>query len=97
MKKSRKLNIKLTLNEYNSLIGNEMIRTLCAGILASPEKRGGYIVLRLTEGDLKELIGFVAAEANHATTKKEEEVLGDVFDNLDGILFDTRMKSHQQQ
>lgn len=68
--------------EYNSLIGNEMIKTICGDMLVSPRKRGGSIVLRLTEEDLEELVGFVAAEANHAKTREEEEALGDVFDNL---------------
>jgi len=90
MKKSQKHSVELRHGEYDALLRNPMIESLCDHLLASPKKRGGYMVLRLTEFDLEELTGFVAAEANHAKTREEEEVLGEVCDHLEALLFRIR-------
>ena len=86
MKKPQKHSVELQPDEYKTLIRNPMLASACADLLASPRRRSGYLVLRLTEGQLDELTGWVAAEANHAKTREEKEALGDVCDGLESVL-----------
>jgi len=41
--------------------------------------------LLLTQNELKKLIGYVAAEANHARKKSEQEDLNSICDYLESI------------
>ena len=91
MNKSDKHSVELTPGEYDALVQNSMIQAMCGDLLASPRKRSGYLVLRLTAAQLEELTGFVAAEANHAETREEEDALGDVCERLEGILAGIRI------
>jgi hypothetical protein len=43
--------------------------------------------LLLTEYELKELVGFVAAEANHSSSKRNERELSDIFEQLEAALY----------
>jgi hypothetical protein len=86
MKKPKKHSVELRPDEYETLLRNPMIASMCDDLLKSPCRRGDYLVFNLTEGQLKELTGWVAAEANHAKTIEEEEALGDVCDGLESAL-----------
>jgi hypothetical protein len=93
MEKHEKHSVELGPDEYDTLMRNPMIASLCDDLLASPRKRSGYLVLRLTAGQLEYLTGFVAAEANHAKTRAEEDSLGDVCEHLEGVLSGIRSKN----
>ena len=41
-----------------------------------------YLVAHYTLDDLEDVVGFVAAEANHATNKKLQRELEDLYDRL---------------
>ena len=95
MKTSEKHSVELTPDEYDALKQNSLIQIACKDLLASPRKRSGYFILCLTKGQLEELTGFVAAEANHADTREEEEALGDVCEYLEGILYNIRLGNNR--
>ena len=42
--------------------------------------------VKLTVDDLEDLIGHVAAEANHAKTERVQEILGGIFDKIEALL-----------
>ena len=95
MKKLEKHEVELLPDEYEALICNRMGASACDDLLASPRKRSGYLVLHLTEGQLEDLTGWVAAEANHAKTTEEEEALGDVCEHLESDLSGIRMRGNR--
>ncbi len=86
MNNTKKHDVELRPDEYAALMRNEMILSICEQMLASPRRRGGCVVLRLTAAQLDELAGWVAAEANHAKTRAEEDVLGEVCEQLESVL-----------
>ena len=92
MKKPETHEVELRRDEYAALIRNAMIMAACEDMLASPRRRSGYVVLCLTEGQLQDLTGWVAAEANHAKTRDEEESLGEVCDHLESVLTSIGMR-----
>ncbi len=86
MKKRKTHLVELGTDEYATLIGNRMIMSACDDMLASPRRSSGYVVLRLTQGQLEDLTGWVAAEANHTKNRDEEEALSDVWQQLESVL-----------
>ena len=69
--KSERVEIELDYYEFEALKANRMISDMCGRYLKSAEKRGDYVVLDLSVQDANDLAGWVAAEANHATSKKK--------------------------
>lgn len=96
MKKTKKHAIELQPHEYAALIRNSMIMSMCEEMLAAPRRRSGCVVLRLTEAQLEDLAGWVAAEANHAKTRDLEEVLGEVCEQLEGVLTAAKISRNQK-
>jgi len=90
MMKPEKHRLELRPDEYEALVGNPMIVSTCDKALQSARKRSDYMVLRLTEAEIEDLTGWVAAEANHAKTRSEEEALGEVCEYLETQLFAMR-------
>ena len=86
MAKSKKHSVELRPDEYETLMRNPMIASMCDDLLKSPRKRGDYLVLSLTAGQLEDLTGWVAAESNHAKSREEEEALDDICDGLESAL-----------
>ena len=95
MQKPNKYSVELRPDEYDTLLRNPLIESACGDLLASPKKRSGYLVLRLTVEQLEEFTGFVAAEANHAQTREEEDALGEVCECLEGVLSDIRFRRNR--
>ena len=73
--------------DYNILKNNSMITICCESFLRKVQKQGNRVELLLTEFELKELAGFVAAEANHATSKNKEQELQKIYDQLEFALY----------
>lgn len=92
MKNPKKHEVELLPDEYETLLHNQMVALSCRDYLASPLKRSGYMVLLLTEGELTDLTGWVAAEANHAKTSAEEEALGEVCEILENVISGIRIR-----
>jgi hypothetical protein len=79
--------VELTAYEYDLLTKNYLIstacRTACRRQLESATEHDEGIELLLTLGQLEELTGFVAAESNHARSKRQREELGEICDHLE--------------
>ncbi len=86
----KKHKIELTKYEFNTLKNNSIINFIFSTLLNSIETKDENKCLYLTLAELKELNGFVAAEANHAKTPKQEEALGALYEYLDGIEFEIK-------
>ena len=80
--------------EYDVLKNNYIISSACDSLLNSQTKVEEGVDLSLTLAELTELIGFVAAEANHARTKSKREDLNSICDYLEGLEFD--IKRHRE-
>ena len=94
--KSKKHSVELRSDEYETLMRNPMIASMCDDLLKSHRKRGDYLVLSLTAVQLEELTGWVAAESNHAKSREEEEALGDICDGLESVLLGISISSNKQ-
>ena len=84
--------VSLTEYEYEVLKNNSMISQLCKKQLKSRRKNGDEIELSMTMGELEDLIGHVAAEANHTRSKRQAEDLGGICDYLETCSFNLRMR-----
>ncbi len=85
----RRLTAVGTVNEIN--ITDEVATALrelmlldpdCERLVFSMHAHHGGAVLHASEGDLEELIGGVAAEANHETNRRRQRRLDSAFDAL---------------
>jgi len=81
--KSERVEIEFHPYEFEALKANRMIRDMCGRYLKSVEKRGDYVVLDLSIQEANDLAGWVAAEANHAKSNKESELLNSACDAIE--------------
>jgi len=81
--KSERVEIELYPYEFEALKANRMIRDMCGRYLKSAEKRGDYVVLDLSIQEANDLAGWVAAEANHAKSDRESELLNSACDAIE--------------
>ncbi len=58
-------------------------------------ERGGEVELTMTLSELKDFIGYVAAEANHAKTRKQSDDLNQICDYLEAV--EHTIKSDQEK
>jgi hypothetical protein len=82
--------VELSEYEYDVLKNNTMISSVCKSQLNSATKVEEGIDLSLTLAELTDLIGYVAAEANHARTKRQREDLNSICDYLEELEFDIK-------
>ena len=82
----RKYDVELSKIEYRALLRNSMISLMFKDQLRSPKNSGEFVTLHMSESTLDSLAGFVAAEANHAETNADEQLLGSAFESLDATL-----------
>lgn len=78
-----KYSINLTAYEYDVLEKNDLIAMACRPYLKSAIKQDDEVALILTLAQLQDLIGYVAAEANHARSKRKSEDLNMLCDYLE--------------
>lgn len=78
--------VDLTAYEYNLLTSNEIISRACGRQLESATEDDEGVELPLTLKELEELTGFVAAESNHARSKRQREELGEICDHLEVLV-----------
>ncbi len=81
--KSERVEIELYPYEFEALKANRMISDMCGRYLKSVEKRGDYVVLDLSIQEANDLAGWVAAEANHAKSDQESELLNSACDAIE--------------
>ncbi len=87
---SDKYAIELTPYEYGVLNKNRFISTACKSYLETTttyeEDEEEVVELSLTLRELEDLTGYVAAEANHARTIRQQEDLGAIWEYLEGYV-----------
>jgi hypothetical protein len=94
--KTDKHSLLITACEYNVLTNNYLISTVCAGQLGSVHEQGDEVELTMTYSELKDLIGFVAAEANHAKTKRQSDDLNQICDYLESVAYQIRLNQEKR-
>jgi hypothetical protein len=84
IKRGEKVGLELTQAERKLLLTGLVFlhREVEAAIRSTPP--GGEVMLSL--GDLDDLAGHVAGEANHAKSERTESILSDIFDKIEGQL-----------
>ena len=80
------IEIKFTTQERDLIIDHTFTGPNLTQRLQIAEIKGKYLIAKYSMYDLDELIGFIAAEANHTDDKKIEKKLDRLFDKLNSIL-----------
>ena len=80
------IEIKFTLIERDLIIDHTLAGPDLTKRLQIAEIKGKHLIVKYSTYDLDELIGFVAAEANHTDDKKLQKKLDKLFDKLSRIL-----------
>jgi hypothetical protein len=81
--KAERVEIEIYSCEFEALKANRMISDMCGRYLKSVDKRGDYVVLDLSIQEANDLAGWVAAEANHAKSDQESELLNSACDAIE--------------
>lgn len=89
--------VMFTEYEYSLLANNHMIKMVCKKQLGSNKKKGDEIELSMTLAELTDLIGHVAAEANHARPKRAAVELGEICDCLESLEFDIKRAAKKRE
>ncbi len=80
--KSKRVKIEFYPYEFEALKANSMISGMCSKYLALAERRGDFVVLDISIHEANDLAGWVAAEANHAKTEEESDLLNSACDAI---------------
>jgi hypothetical protein len=81
---ANKYSVSLTAYEYSVLSENMLISLTCRPYLQTAiQHDNDEVELVLTLKELQDLIGYVAAEANHARSKRNSEDLNSICDYLE--------------
>ena len=80
-----RINIKFTIDERNLIVNQTFAGDDLTERLLEAKTEGKYIKVAYTLGELEELAGFIAAEANHAEDKKLEKQLDALYDKISDI------------
>ena len=78
----QEIEIKLSLRERDLIRDHTLADEELTDRLALALMDGDRIVVRYSLDDLDELLGFIAAEANHAKDKKLQKELEALYDRL---------------
>ena len=82
--------VSLEKYEYEVLSKNRLISMACSSQLKTARKYRGTVKLHIRLSALQDLIGFVAAEANHARTKRQSYDLNSICDHLESVEIDIK-------
>jgi hypothetical protein len=85
-----KISIEFSEYEYDVLKNNYLISITCERQLNSVTKSEEGVNLSITLAELTDLIGYVAAEANHARSKRKGEDLNSICEYLEVLEFDIK-------
>ncbi len=81
-----KIEVKFTTQERDLIVDHTFTGPDLTQRLQIAEIRGKHLIAKYSMYDLDELIGFIAAEANHTDDKKIEKKLDRLFYRLSSIL-----------
>jgi hypothetical protein len=80
-----KVDVVLTEKDRSLILEETFVETSTVRLLNLAIARGSNLVVRMTMGDLDDLLGYVAAAANHAKTRRLQDQLEDIYLRLKGI------------
>jgi len=80
------VDIKFTAEERDLIIDHTFADDDLTKRLKIAETKGEHLIAKYSTYDLEELIGYIAAEANHTDDKKIGKKLDRLFDRLSRIL-----------
>jgi len=80
------IEIKFTPEERDLIIDHTFAGPDLTKRLQIAEIKGKHLVVKYSTYDLEELIGYIAAEANHTDDKKIAKKLDKLFERLSRIL-----------
>lgn len=86
----------ITAYDYDVLKNNFLISTVCARQLRSVHEHGDEVELTMTFSELEDFIGYVAAEANHAKTRKKRDDLNQICDYLESVEYQIRLDQEKR-
>ena len=75
--------VELYAYDYQMLTQNEMISLTCEQYFTSATPHDEMVELSLTLSELEDLTGYVAAESNHARSRRTQDELGAICDYLE--------------
>ncbi len=81
--KSKRVEIEFYPYEFEALKANRMISDMCGQYFESAERRGNFDILDLSVHEANDLAGWVAAEANHAKSEEESDLLNAACDAIE--------------
>lgn len=87
------IKIKLSIEDRNLIL--EHVPLYYPGLKDKIEKkrpRNGMVSLELSEKELSELLGSVASEANHTSSRKLENELDPLFEYLESVEFQLKYR-----
>ena len=84
--KMNEIEIKFTPEERNLIIDHTFAGPDLTKRLQIAEIKGKHLSAKYSTYDIEELIGYIAAEANHTDDKKTERKLDRLFERLTRIL-----------
>jgi hypothetical protein len=84
IKRGEKVGLELSPEERKLLLSGLVFLHEEVEMAIRSAPPGGEVMLTL--GDLDDLAGHVAGEANHAKSKRTGDILGEIFDKIGGLL-----------
>ena len=81
--KSERVEIELYPYEFEALKANRMISDMCGQYLKSAVRRSDFVVLDISIREANDFAGWVAAEANHAKSAMESDLLNSACDAIE--------------
>jgi hypothetical protein len=93
MKEMKLYKIELTEYELELLVNNSLIYGILGSLLKTAKKLEDTYYLPVSLAQLTELIGFVAAEANHSESKRLQNDLNELCDYLEGIEYSLKKRN----
>jgi|WetSurMetagenome_2_1015567.scaffolds.fasta_scaffold23074_1 hypothetical protein len=93
--KTDKHSLFITADKFSVLMNNSLISTIFAKLMETANEGEDEVELAMTMSELKDFIGYVAAEANHAKTRKQSDDLNEICDYLETV--EHTIKSDQEK
>jgi hypothetical protein len=93
MKKTKLYKIELTEYELELLLNNSLICGIWGSLLKTTKELEDTYYLPVRLAQLTELIGFVAAEANHSESKRLQNDLNELCYYLEGIEYSLKKRN----
>ena len=81
--KPKRVEIEFYFYEFEALKANRMISDMCGQYLESAERRGDFVLIDISIHEANDMAGWVAAEANHAKSENERDLLNDACDAIE--------------